>query len=331
MTCFAISPNLPYGAFMTLVIPIPAIAGGALAALLYALMARGWIVGITAPLIPLFILSLCGMVYGRAGVQCAAAVMAALVLVLLPFSQALMLIASQIVPVVLAIRMLMTALLVQSAHDQENYTAHVHFAPLNAAIMVLTLYGALYYGAMMATDNAMYHQLVAVLQQEGKAGLAQMDPEIKLTAEAFIDQLPHILIAMEYCLWCGLLLTVMLGAHYVADTFGIQRRPTPRLYAASPPNILLMLLGGSAALSFVGYDPLVHASQAASMILLLPYFFFGIGLLHRYVRSLRHSGLWFGVFYVLVALTLWPLLLVTLYGLLRHISRLSLPSGDKSL
>lgn len=305
---------------MTIIIPIPAILGGMLASILYYMVSHGWLVGMTAPFLPLFVIALSGMIYGRAGATVSALATIPFLLMLLSVSEALLIIATQIVPLVLCIRALMMALV------RPDPPALV-WAPLGAGILAMAFYSAFYHVMMIATDNALYRYVVERMRDEATQHFSELEPEIAVMVKKFLTEMPHLIIASEFWLWGITVVGVILLAQFVAETFGMQRRPTPVLTPHSPPDYVLALVGLSAATSFLDYQPLVHGGQAASLILLLPYFFSGLSVIHTKLRSFKNGGAWLMAFYLFFMMTLWPLLLVTLFGLLRHLGQYSLPQS----
>lgn len=308
---------------MTIIIPLPAIIGGLLSGTLYYLVSQQYIVGITAPFLPLFIIALCGMAYGRAGVMVAAAATAPLLLLLLEISDALLILATQIVPTVIMIRALMIALV---RHDPPTFI----WASLGTGVIATSFYGAIYYIAMIATDNSLYRHVITTMQTQVKAGFGELEPELAVKMEGLVTEVPHIIVALEFWGWTICMVGLVLFAQYVLETFRMQRRPMPHLRSYMPPNMLLIALGIAGSASFLSYQPLVHAGQTASIILLLPYFFSGLSVIHAKARATKHgTALLFG-FYMFFMLTLWPLIFVTGYGLLRHLGHYSLPRSGTS-
>ncbi len=307
---------------MMIVIPIPAIGAGLLAAALVYAVAQGWLFGVTAPMLPLFTLALAGMVYGRPGITVASVAASLALLVLLPVYDALLMAMTQIIPLMLFIRQIMVV------------TRHASASPFvwtstGDAMAIIALYGALFYALIIATGSGLYHHVSERMAAQMGEVFATLEPEVAVALESAVTQMPHVILAMEYWFIAILLVLLTLLAQMVAETLSMGRRPSLRLSDDSPPNLVLGALGLAGILGFTGVEALVHAGHAAGLILLLPYFFSGLGMAHRTIRRWQGGTFWLAVFYLLMLLTGWPLLLITVLGLLRHLSRYTLSSSTR--
>lgn len=307
---------------MTIIIPIIAILCGMAASILYVLVTNGWIYGVTAPFLPLFLIAGAGMVYGRAGVSVASAVTAFLLLFLIDFQHALLITVTQLVPITLCIRALMMAVI--RPHASEPSHGLIMWAPLSAGVLAMACYAAFYLMVLIATDNSLYHTLTRAITLQAQQFNALEPAEMAAQAQHIITSYPHMVLALEFWAWSAMCIAVILLAHYVVDSFGLAKRPQPSLGVHSPPTLLLGAIAGCAALTLVDIPAIMHGAQAAVLVLLLPYFIFGLGYIHRTLRRLKHGQMWLVGFYIFVMLSFWPLIIITLLGLMRHISHVGL-------
>lgn len=308
---------------MTIIIPVYALLGGACSAMLYIAVAHGWLVGVTAPLLPLFALALSGMTYGRPGVMAACIAASLLVIFSLPLQDALLLVFMQIIPLGLLLRALMRATL----RDGER---RLHFASMGDGVWVAALYGAVFFALIVGSNSALYSYISERMLTEVAAGFAAVDAQTGADAEAVIKAVPHLVLAASYWLWMLTAVLVSLLAYAVAETLGVRRRPPLRLGTHSPPDALLAALGIAGMTSFSGVESLIQAGQAAGLVLLLPYCFSGLGAVHAALRRLQGGRLWLALFYAVVCITGWLLLIVTLFGLVRHLGRYTLFSSPRT-
>ena len=158
-----------------------------------------------------------------------------------------------------------------------------------------------------------------------RLGFSSLEPKMAASMEVLIQNIPHLLLALDFWVWSLIVYGVVSFANMVAWSLGHGKRAHMHLRTHTPPNTMLAALGLSALLGAVGSAPLMHAGQAASIILLIPYFFSGLGYIHTKIRAKSHPQAWMAGFYVLFFFfNLWPLLGVTLLGLARHVGKYTL-------
>ena len=303
---------------MTIIIPIHAVMTGLLAGALFSMSVLGVITGITAPLIPVFLLVLMGMIYGRAGIHTAALAALPSLFFTAPLPEALLIVATYIIPSVLMVRTLMMALLINKKPPVMIWSS------LGSAILAASLYGAFYYGAMIATDNALYQQVIQQMQTQFNMADIELEPDMVHIARTMIDTYPHIILAMEYWVMMMGITAALFFAHFVADTLGMQRRPELQLKPFAPPLLLPFVIAIGSACSLLPYSTFAAAAQTATLIALLPYFFSGLASIHATLRGMEHTVILFIVFYCITVLFVnWTLIAITLYGLMRHITSLN--------
>jgi hypothetical protein len=300
---------------MTIIIPLPAILAGIVAGFLYHALSEGWIIGVTAPFLPLFVLAMAGMTFGRSGMTVATMVAIPLILLSLPFYEALLTITTQLIPLALFVRSLMVAVL---NPDPPSLT----WAPVGNAVAILCLYGALLYAFIIGTQSGLYSYISETMLADIKKGFTTLDPNMAAALEGMVSKIPHLLLAIEFWIWSLMMFGIVVLAHMVADTMGYSRRPSLKLAAHTPPDMVLAIFGLACVLGAIGTESLMHAGQAASIILLIPYFFSGLGCINARLRQLPNPTLWISGFYFLFFLfTVWPLIMVTMYGLVRHLGK----------
>jgi hypothetical protein len=303
---------------MTIIIPIYAALAGFLAGCTFSMLANEVIVGVTAPFIPLFMLAGAGMVYGRAGIHVAAVAALPPLFLFSPLHEALLLTATHIIPCVLMIRTLMMALLVGSTPPMMIWSS------LGAAILAASLYGALFYAAMIGSDNAMYQQLVMKMQEEFNSVSASLEPDMSQMGKTILSTYPHVIFAFEYWVLILGMTLVTVFAQMVAVTFGMQRRPELVLKPFAPPLLLPAIIAVAIVGACLPYARIAAASHTIIIIAMLPYFFSGLAVIHAKLRSFQHPALLFACFYsAMIVFFGWAPLAITLYGLSRHLGSLN--------
>jgi hypothetical protein len=298
---------------MTIIIPLPSILAGLLAGALYTALHHGWIVGVTAPFLPIFVLALSGMRYGRAGISVACLATLPTILMTLPFNDAAFIIVGQLMPMTLFIRTLMVAVWIREPPI-------LLWSSIGIAVAALSAYGAALFAMLVVMNDGLYSHLTASMQTAITASFTTMEPEMAAMMEGLVKKIPHILLAIDFWIWSVMLYVVVMLANGLVHSMGYGRRPPLRLTLHSPPNWILGALVVALLLSVIAPAPLMQGAQAACVILLLPYFFSGLSYAHMRLRSLPRSNAWMVGFYLLfIVLSLWPVIMVILFALGRHV------------
>ena len=92
-------------------------------------------------------------------------------------------------------------------------------------------------------------------------------------------------------------------------------RPKLTLRDVALPTWLACLLVPSMVMLTVGNGPLVFIGGAATLILLTPFLFQGLGVVHKWAVGTRKPVLLLTVFYLVMVLFQWPILLMIGIGL----------------
>jgi hypothetical protein len=298
---------------MTIIIPLPAILSGMVSGFLYFALYQVWIVGVTAPFLPVFLLGITGMMFGRAGITVATAVAGLSVLLLLPFYDAVLIISTRLIPFAIFIRCLMSARLRANPPSFQ-------WTPLGHAITAMSLYSAGFHVLIVGTNSVLYQYVSGTMLANVKRSFSSIDPTMAVTLEGMMNLIPHLLLALDFWIWSLTALAVTIFANFVVRSLGYGQRAKLPMVSYYPPNILLALLGGAAVLGAVTGEHLMMAGQAASILLLIPYFFLGLSEIHTRLRGKQNGAFYIaGVYFMFFLFNIWPLMMVTLFGLLRHV------------
>ena len=114
-----------------------------------------------------------------------------------------------------------------------------------------------------------------------------------------------------------LIMVVVNGALAQGLMAGFQgiRRPRLALADMSLPNWLACLLVPAMVMVTIGNSGLVFFGGAATLVLLTPFLFQGLGVVHRWVGRTKIPGLLLTGFYLAMLLFQWPILLTIGIGL----------------
>lgn len=114
-----------------------------------------------------------------------------------------------------------------------------------------------------------------------------------------------------------LIMVVLNGALAQGLMAGLQRIRRPRLVLAdlNLPNWLACLLVPSMVMLTIGNSGLAFFGGAATLVVLTPFLFQGLGVVHRWVVRTKIPGLLLTGFYLAMLLFQWPILLTIGVGL----------------
>ena len=103
-------------------------------------------------------------------------------------------------------------------------------------------------------------------------------------------------------------------AQWLLSWSGRNLRPSPTFGEINLPTWLSYMLGMSALLAIWGEGVLAFVGGSMVMILMTPYFFQGVGVVHQWSRRSASSNLILVAFYLLMVFLQWPILLVVGLG-----------------
>jgi hypothetical protein len=209
-------------------------------------------------------------------------------------------------PVVLLVRQ---ALLARTNADGgiEWYPPGLLTAWLTGLGLAATTVVFLVFGGQAGVESALRETLGPALGQ-GLDGNTREQEELFGLA-AFV--LPGI-VAIS---WMIMTLTNGSLAQGLLARFGAGWRPSPDLAALSLPMWIPILLAVAAGATILGGASRLHGVNVM-IVLAVPFCLAGLAVLHAVARRLPRPMLLLGTFYGLAAIFGWPLLLITLLGLI---------------
>jgi len=117
--------------------------------------------------------------------------------------------------------------------------------------------------------------------------------------------------------WAIMILINATLAQGLLIRFKRNLRPSPTLENLEVPKSFLILLGLSIFLSWVGVGSLELLGKSATCVLILPFFFVGLGVVHRLIQKTPFATVGLTIFYIVLFVFLWPALFVILLGILK--------------
>ena len=103
-------------------------------------------------------------------------------------------------------------------------------------------------------------------------------------------------------------------AQALAVRLGWNRRPSAAFSELELPGWLWPAIGVAALLAVIGDGGIGFLGRALLIVLVVPYLFLGLAVIHALARRWPHRRLALGLFYLSVMLLGWPLLAVLLLG-----------------
>ncbi len=281
---------------------------GVLSALTFFLtMSLGAAIIIYLPLVPLLV---AGFHFGFRRACIASAIAVALSLALGGLESA------AVFAVLLVIPALITVFLTMRAAVGEQ---QLHWYPVLRILAALVVYITSLVLLMAFHYSAQEGGLEAKLVSEISDGFAKADPEFARIANEVIGSHAYILIASTAWLWILMVYLMALVSHLLLESANRNVRPQFSLLEGAPPQWLLPALVVCIVGSFVGGEQVAFVARAITLMLLLPYFMFGMAHVHRQTTGWNHRGFLLSLLYLLVLTTLWPAVLVCVYGVVLQV------------
>ena len=112
--------------------------------------------------------------------------------------------------------------------------------------------------------------------------------------------------------WLLMVVLNAMLAQAVAVRFGWNRRPTPDIVTLQLPWWLWPALGGAAALALLGGSGMGFLGQALLVVLVMPYGFVGLAVMHTLARRAPRPGLALFAIYGVILVFGWRSLLAVL-------------------
>lgn len=115
--------------------------------------------------------------------------------------------------------------------------------------------------------------------------------------------------------WLVMVVVNATLAQAIAVRTGRNRRPSPDIVALELPWWLWPAIGASLLLSLLGGSGLGFLGRSLLMVLVVPYVFLGLAVLHALARRWSHTHLALVAIYGSIVVLGWPILVVLLLGL----------------
>lgn len=202
-------------------------------------------------------------------------------------------------------------------------------APIGLVMVELTAYAALTMGIMFLLQEIAGPPLVEVLREELVPAEQGLAPEMASRLKMLVETTPFLLLA--FTTWFLLMIIYVNAwlANYLLKLNKKSLRPALELGEYNLPSWLLGAVSLMALGAVIGGETIQLVAKTLLLILLFPYFLFGLSLLHRATELWPSRGLWRALLYLLMV-TVWPAaFIVAIYGLWKQAAQLS-QSGKRN-
>lgn len=195
--------------------------------------------------------------------------------------------------------------------------------PVGLIMVDLALYACVAI-AMIVLYNALFGEgIEAVLQEKIRTVLADLPAEYTAMAEKLSTHLSFLFFSMIAWMWAlGIYLHSWL-ANRILDKQRRAERPSLGVEIFWAPDSLLYFLAVAGLASFIGSPDMQFLGKACLIVLLLPYFFLGIALLHKHSASWPGRGFLLFFLYIILLSQPWAVLITAGSGVVYHLMQLN--------
>jgi hypothetical protein len=278
---------------LTIVIPLYALLGGAISALLFAALHKQMIYGVTAPFLPYMGIAASGLIYGRAGLNAALMVAIPALFFTIDFYDAAIITLTQIIPLNLFIRALMMALI---KSNSQNDNRELIWSPPCWGVSLISIYGAIFYSMIMLMDNPLYPLMQERINEIVKLVYDDVQYKINMNYN-------YLLLSIEYISHIISIIIVTFITHRIINYFRLNRRPILSFANYCPPlDANLLLLAFCFISSGLTDGTIANAFKCSIVILILPYLYSGLSAIHLRIRLTKNPKLLIIILYGLIIL-----------------------------
>ena len=191
--------------------------------------------------------------------------------------------------------------------------------PPDAMIMWLTGFGVLAFMAALfaassqsgGLEGEIREKLVLTVSQF----LASYDESLQ---QAAIDTVAPFFPSALFVFWLVMMVVNAALAQGMLVRWNRNLRPTPDITQLKLPNILPMAIATAGVIALLAEGTFTYAARNLVVILSVPYFFSGLGVIHALMRRVADSILPLVLFYVFLLFLGWPIFMITGLGFIDH-------------
>ena len=191
--------------------------------------------------------------------------------------------------------------------------------PPDAMIMWLTGFGVLAFMAALFAASSQSGGLEGEIREElvltVSQFLASYDESLQ---QAAIDTVAPFFPSALFVFWLVMMVVNAALAQGMLVRWNRNLRPTPDITQLKLPNILPMAIAAAGVIALLAEGTFTYAARNLVVILSVPYFFSGLGVIHALMRRVADSILPLVLFYVFLLFLGWPIFMITGLGFIDH-------------
>ena len=195
--------------------------------------------------------------------------------------------------------------------------------PVGLVVMYLAIYACVLLAsitAVMATQEAnLPHLIITQIQSE----IATIQKDYDMEVDISPSSLAFMLCGFFAWLWVFFLYAHAWIANFPLIKKSIAIRPTLMVTPFFIPHWFLTLLGICAIASLIGGESMRFLGKSSLIILMIPYFFQGIGMLHISTIQWPNRRIFLFFIYFAIAALFWPAFIFVGIGLWHHVKLLN--------
>jgi len=186
-------------------------------------------------------------------------------------------------------------------------------------IMWLTGFGVLVFMAALLAASGQSGGLEGIIREEltftMSPFLAGYDESLRQSA---IDMAAPFFPSILFFFWLAMMIINAALAQWILVRRNRNLRPTPDITQLELPNFLPMAIAAAGVISLVGEGASAYAARNLVVILSVPYFFSGLGVIHALMRRVANSTLPLALFYIFLLFLGWPIFMIAGLGFIDH-------------
>ena len=204
----------------------------------------------------------------------------------------------------------------QEAGDSET---ELEWYPAGTMIMWLTGFGVLGFMAALFAASVQSGGLESIIREELALTISQFmtgyDEALRQTA---IDTVAPFFPSALFVFWLVMMVVNAALAQGILVRWNKNLRPTPDITQLELPNILPMAIAAAGVVALLGEGTFAYAARNLIVILSVPFFFSGLGVVHALMRRVADSILPLVLFYIFLLFLGWPIFMIAGLGFIDH-------------
>jgi len=186
-------------------------------------------------------------------------------------------------------------------------------------IMWLTGFGVLVFMAALLAASGKSGGLEGIIREELTLTMSQFlvgyDEALR---QSVIDMAAPFFPSALFFFWLVMVIINAALAQGILVRRSRNLRPTPDITQLELPNFLPIAIATAGVIALAGEGTSAYAARNLLVILSVPYFFLGLGVIHALMRRVADSILPLVLFYIFLLFLGWPIFMIAGLGLVDH-------------